>query len=108
MVEQPGQVAAFEVAPLFAKVTGYVQKLNVDLGDEVRGPKYDNEGKQTAPGQVLCELAIPELNEEHAQKLALIEQAREDFRLGRVHTLEESEAYIDAELDRRRQARATA
>ena len=75
MVEQPGQVEAFEVAPLFAKVTGYVQKLNVDLGDEVRGPKYDTEGKQTAPGQVLCELAIPELNEEHAQKLALIEQA---------------------------------
>ena len=42
------------------------------------------------------------------RELALIEQAREDFRLGRVHTLEESEAYIDAELDRRRQARATA
>ena len=75
MVEQPGQIEAFEVAPLFAKVTGYVHKLNVDLGDEVRGPKYDKEGKQTAPGQVLCELAIPELNEEHAQKLALIEQA---------------------------------
>lgn len=75
MVEQPGQIEAFEVAPLFAKVTGYVQKLNVDLGDEVRGPKYDNEGKQTAAGQVLCELAVPELNEEHAQKLALIEQA---------------------------------
>ena len=35
MVEQPGQVEAFEVAPLFAKVTGYVQKLNVDLGDKV-------------------------------------------------------------------------
>ena len=75
MVEQPGQVEAFDEAPLFAKVTGYVQKLNVDLGDKVTGPKYDAAGKQAAPGQVLCELAIPELNEEHAQKLALIEQA---------------------------------
>ena len=75
MVEQPGQVEAFEEAPLFAKVTGYVQKLHVDLGDKVTGPKYDETGKQTAPGQVLCELAVPELNEEHAQKLALIEQA---------------------------------
>ena len=75
MVEQPGQVEAFDEAPLFAKVTGFVQKLNVDLGDKVTGPKYDAAGKQAAPGQVLCELAIPELNEEHAQKLALIEQA---------------------------------
>ncbi len=75
MVEQPGQVEAFEEAPLFAKVTGYVQKLHVDLGDKVTGPKYDAAGKLTAPGQVLCELAVPELNEEHAQKLALIEQA---------------------------------
>ena len=66
MVEQPGQVEAFEEAPLFAKVTGYVQKLHVDLGDKVTGPKYDSVGKQTAPGQVLCELAIPELNEDPA------------------------------------------
>jgi HlyD family secretion protein len=75
MVEQPGQVEAFEEAPLFAKVTGYVQTLHVDLGDKVAGPKYDAKGKQTAPGQELCELIVPELNEEHAQKLALIEQA---------------------------------
>ena len=75
MVEQPGQVEAFEEAPLFAKVTGYVRKLYVDLGAKVTGPKYDSTGKQSAPGQVLCELAVPELNEEHAQKLALIEQA---------------------------------
>ena len=75
MVEQPGQVEAFEEAPLFAKVTGYVRKRHVDLGDKVTGPKYDATGKQTVPGQVLCELAVPELNEEHTQKLALIEQA---------------------------------
>ena len=75
MVEQPGQVEAFQQAPLFAKVTGYVQKLHVDLGDTVSGPKYDETGKLVALGQVLCELDIPELSEEHAQKLALIEQA---------------------------------
>lgn len=39
MVEQPGQVEAFEEAPLFAKVTGYVRKLHVDLGSKVTGPK---------------------------------------------------------------------
>ncbi len=75
MVEQPGQVEAFEEAPLFAKVTGYVQKLWVDLGDAVTGPKYDESGKLVSTGQVLCELAIPELEEERDQKLALIEEA---------------------------------
>ena len=41
-----------------------------------------------------------------ARELALIEQAKEDFRLGRTHTLEESEALLEAELDRRRRLRA--
>ena len=41
-----------------------------------------------------------------AREFELIEQSKEDFRLGRTHTPEESEAYVDAELQRRRQARA--
>lgn len=41
-----------------------------------------------------------------ARELALIEQAKEDFRTGRTHSLEESEAYIDAELERRRRVRS--
>ena len=41
-----------------------------------------------------------------SQELDLIEQARDDFRLGRTHSLEESEALIDAELERRRRQRA--
>src|SRR4051794_22429468 len=36
--EQPGQIEAFEQTPLFAKVTGYVKKVHVDIGDEVEGP----------------------------------------------------------------------
>ena len=41
-----------------------------------------------------------------AKELALIEQAKEDFRLGRTHTLEESETILVAELARRRRLRA--
>ena len=41
-----------------------------------------------------------------AKELALIEQAKEDFRLGRTHTLEESETILIAELARRRRLRA--
>ena len=59
MVEQPGQVAAFEVAPLFAKVTGYVQKLHVDLGDKVTGPKYDAAGSRPRRGKSCASWRFP-------------------------------------------------
>ena len=42
-----------------------------------------------------------------ARELELVQQAREDFELGRVRTGEQSRAWVDAELDRRRRARAT-
>ena len=31
--EQPGQIEAFEETPLYAKLTGYVEKMYVDIGD---------------------------------------------------------------------------
>jgi hypothetical protein len=37
----------------------------------------------------------------------LIDQSKEDFRLGRTRSLSESMEYVDAELDRRRRLRAT-
>ncbi len=57
-VQQPGQIEGFEETPLFVKITGYVQKLHVDIGDRVRA------------GQVLAELWVPELEEEFRQKQA--------------------------------------
>lgn len=41
-----------------------------------------------------------------AKELALIEQSKEDFRLGRTRSHDESMAWVDAELARRRQQRA--
>ena len=41
-----------------------------------------------------------------ARELALIEQSKEDFRLGRTRSPEESRAWVDAELERRRSLRA--
>lgn len=71
-IELPGRTEAYEFAPLCAKVTGYVQKVPVDIGDLVKGPTEDS------PGTVLCELVVPELNEELAEKSALIAQADAD------------------------------
>jgi RND family efflux transporter MFP subunit len=73
--EQPGQIAALEQAPLFAKVSGYVRKVHVDIGDEVQGPVRE-EGKPPQPGQLLVEIEVPELEKELAQKEAGVQQAK--------------------------------
>ncbi len=73
--EQPGEVHALEVAPLIAKVTGYVRKVHVDIGDRVTGPHYAEDGSLTKSGQLLAELDVPELAEEVKQKQAVVTQA---------------------------------
>lgn len=70
IVELPGRVEAFEMAPLHAKVTGYVDTIAVDIGDRVKGPSG------TAPGTELCQLLVPELKEELGQKLAAVGQSK--------------------------------
>lgn len=78
--EQPGQIEAFEEAPLVAKVAGYVRRLHVDIGDDVTGPKFDDQGVVVEEGQVLAELFIPELEEELNQKQSLVTQAEAEVR----------------------------
>jgi len=63
VVEQPGVVQAFEQTQLFARVPGYVSKVSADIGQKVTA------------GQVLAEIAVPELEEETNQKNALTRQA---------------------------------
>ena len=43
-----------------------------------------------------------------AREFALVEQSKEDFQLGRTSTPEQSRAWVDAELERRRRQRSTA
>lgn len=75
--EQPGQIAAIEEAPIYAKVSGYVRKVHVDIGDKVTGPVYDD-GKLVTAGQTLLEIDVPELEKELAQRNAAIEQAKSE------------------------------
>jgi HlyD family secretion protein len=63
-IKQPGyNIEAFEQTPVFAKVAGYVQSVNVDIGDAVH------------KGGVLAELYVPEMYVELKQKEALVSQA---------------------------------
>lgn len=61
--QQPGVIEASASADLFARVSGYVEAVNVDIGDTVEA------------GQVLLEVDVPELEQELAYKDALVEQA---------------------------------
>jgi RND family efflux transporter MFP subunit len=65
---QPGRVEAFEEAPLYSKITGYVAKVLADIGDRVK------------KGQVLVELDVPELRDDLRQKQALVAQAEAEVR----------------------------
>src|SRR5262245_50652546 len=60
VVEQPGQVEAFETAPLHAKVAGYVSDVAVNIGDRVK------------KGQTLAQVDVPELDAELARRKALL------------------------------------
>jgi len=62
-IEQPGTIQAYESAPLYAKLAGFVKLVKVDIGDAVQ------------PGAVLAELSIPELEDEGRQKSALVDQS---------------------------------
>src|SRR3954467_10974951 len=64
---QPGRIEAFEEAPLYAKLSGYVQLVLVDIGDAVK------------KDQVLVKLSIPELLDEEKQMEALVAQAEADI-----------------------------
>lgn len=60
---QPGSIHAFESAELYAKVSGYLKKLTVDIGDEVKA------------GQMLAEIDSPELHRDVDRGKAAVEKA---------------------------------
>jgi RND family efflux transporter MFP subunit len=63
-VSLPGTTAAFAAANIYARATGYISKRNVDIGDHVK------------QGEMLAELAVPELDEQISQNEATLEQLK--------------------------------
>jgi multidrug resistance efflux pump len=72
MIQLPGQVKADEEAELGARVPGYIQKVQVDVGDQVR------------KGQVLAELSVPELEADLKGKEAVAAQAEAEVERARL------------------------
>lgn len=63
VTSQPGRIEAFEETPLFAKVSGYVAEVLVDIGDPVK------------KDQPLVRLSVPEMQDDLQQQEALRVQA---------------------------------
>jgi RND family efflux transporter MFP subunit len=63
-VTLPGTTAAFAAANIYARATGYIAKRNVDIGDRVKA------------GDLLAQLAVPELDDQISQNEATLDQLR--------------------------------
>jgi HlyD family secretion protein len=68
-VVQPGTIQAYEVAPIYSRISGYVQKYNHNIGDRVKA------------GDVLLEMWIPDIVEQLAQKAAAVKRATVQIRV---------------------------
>jgi RND family efflux transporter MFP subunit len=60
----PGTTAAFADANIYARATGYIAKRNVDIGDGVK------------QGELLAQLAVPELDDQISQNEATLAQLK--------------------------------
>lgn len=68
-VSQPGTVLAFDKASLYAKVSGYLVRQRVDIGDHVK------------EGDVLAEVEVPELFKSRDQARAALGQMQAKVKL---------------------------
>ncbi len=57
-VVQPGTIQAFEVTPIYSRISGYVEKYRYNIGDRVKA------------GDVLIDMWIPDYVEQHGEKSA--------------------------------------
>ena len=74
-----GEFLPYQEIAIHAKVSGYVKKMNVDIGDRVK------------EGDIIAELEIPELREELNKAAAAVQGSQEDVERAKAN-------YADAHL----------
>ena len=68
-VTLPGTTAAFDDANIYARATGYIAKRNVDIGDHIK------------QGELLAQLAVPELDDQIFQNEGTLAQLKSTLEL---------------------------
>src|SRR5262249_55745167 len=96
-VEQPGVINAYERTALYAKVSGFVLKWHVDIGDRVK------------KGATLVELTAPELVAQHQQTKeqvaldrAMVEQSQKQHVVAQRNVTAATEQVAQARADVKR------
>lgn len=74
VVEQPGAVVPCEETRLFAKFPAFVKAIGPDT-TKSGGDRRIDIGSRVTAGQLLAELAVPEVEQEAKQKAALVKQS---------------------------------
>jgi multidrug efflux pump subunit AcrA (membrane-fusion protein) len=69
VVGQPSFVESYERTSIYPKVTGFIEKWYVDIGDDVK------------KGQVLADLFVPEIKEDYQTKGATVELNKQQIKL---------------------------
>ncbi|CAM2155663.1 membrane fusion protein, multidrug efflux system [Pararobbsia alpina] len=95
-LDLPGRLEAFESAPIYARVSGYLKSWSVDIGTQVKA------------GQVLAEIDTPELDEQLSQARADLASAKADAVLAkstadRWQSLQDSDSVSRQEIDEKTQ-----
>src|SRR5260370_14407803 len=72
-VTLPGTTAAFAAANIYARATGYIAKRNVDIGDRLKA------------GDLLAELAVPQLDRQISPNEATLDQLKSAFQQARAN-----------------------
>ncbi|MHB1562064.1 MAG: efflux RND transporter periplasmic adaptor subunit, partial [Isosphaeraceae bacterium] len=92
-VGQPSFIESFERTAVYPKMTAYIEKWIVDIGDKVK------------KGDVLATLFVPEIVEDHRTKQAAVALERERIALAR-EAVEVTKADLDAARSRLAESRA--
>ncbi len=93
VVGQPSFVQSYERTSIYPKLTAYIEKWNVDIGDRVR------------KGDVLADLFVPELREQWETKKAYVGYASERVRLAQEN-VEVAAADVEAARAKLKEAKA--
>ena len=68
-VVQPGTIEAYEVTPIYSRISGYVDKYRYNIGDRVKA------------GDILLDMWIPDIVEQHGQKSAAVKRSDVQIRV---------------------------
>ena len=93
IVGQPSFVQSYERTSIYPKLTAFIEKWNVDIGDKVR------------KGDVLADLFVPELREQWETKKATVQYDEEQVRFAEKQ-VQVADAEVDAARARLEEARA--